>query len=120
MGAPLVFKKQLTFSIIVLTVVSSLFLATSCSPYLTLNVDNQTAQTIEMYVNNTQYFDVPPNTTTEAHTDSIDPKKFLVEAVNQQGQLIYSMTFDHSQLVITREGFLSVKYTLFVKVTTPK
>jgi len=72
--------------------------ATSCEPDLILEVENQTDQTLSMRVYSQPYFDVLPHTTTKGSTATTNYPPYFVDAVNKNGQIVYSKYFSSDEL----------------------
>jgi hypothetical protein len=83
---------------IILIIICLLPLLTSCDPPLPLEVQNQTDQSIAIYVGGHHFFDVLPHGTTKSNTLAMIYSKYFVEAINENGDIIYSRAFGFDDL----------------------
>ncbi|MFC1934235.1 hypothetical protein ACFLXX_03690 [Chloroflexota bacterium] len=76
----------------------TLLSVTACEPPVPLEVENQTDQTVTIYVQGGRYFSVSPNSTFKGKTALMIYSKYFIEGLNEDGEIIYSKTFDFNEL----------------------
>ncbi len=74
-------------------------LLTSCDPPVPIEVENQTDQSITIFVNANRYFQVPAHTTIRGDTAIIIHKIFFVEAMTAANEIVYSRYFTRDELI---------------------
>ena len=77
----------------------SLLPVAGCDPPVNITVENQTDQAIQIYVQGDPYFEVLPHQTNKGKTAIIIYDKFFVEALNTNGEIVYSRTFSHNEFI---------------------
>jgi hypothetical protein len=110
-------KRFVLLTLIILTLVVTSMVLTSCEPPLTLDVSNQTDQIVTMYVNGYKYFDVPPSRSIKSETVTVIYNSYFIEALNQEGQIVYSRIFDRSQYQVSRINIIVHSYTFPIVIT---
>jgi hypothetical protein len=99
--------RRYRFLLAILSFIFLLPLLTGCwgDPGTFLKIDNQTDQTLVIFIDNLHDADVQPEELKEFPTTNIlpeniypDDKKFLIEAKTKQGEVIYSENFTWQEL----------------------
>ena len=110
-------KRFILSTLIILTIIMTSMVLTSCEPPLTLDVSNQTDQIVTMYVNGYEYFDVHPYRSIKSETITIIYNSYFIEALNQEDQIVYSRIFDRSQYKVSRIKIISNSCTFKIVIT---
>jgi len=82
----------------VLLLLSLLLVGGACEPALPLEVENKTNQVLTIYVNDFREFNVAPGEIVKERTVPMIYGKYVVEAKNSQGKVVYSRQFEVKEL----------------------
>jgi len=73
-------------------------LSISCEPLVTLEFENQTEQSLIIYVNDLRIDNILPGHTIKRRTVPLMDSEFLIEAKNKVGETLYFKKFVYKEL----------------------